>query len=205
MGDELALLRKIADNTAGPQSTWILPLITGGTAILAALVTATFAYLTTRRTITHQKDVEYKKLETSILTEDAKLRANIVAVERLRWLQDLRAKFADLYANLDMQLSYLERPGSPADQQDALDKLSADIMLRVNNVLVMLNKSKPFQSDLYAALNDAQAFIFEVFAKKRPGTPNPADRTKYAGIKRRAFDAVESIGARAWQKVKMLE
>jgi hypothetical protein len=205
MDDTLPLLKQIAENTSGHQLTWVVAVITGGTAILASLVTAVFAYKTTKRTIAHQKDVEYKKLETSIVTEDAKLKANIIAVERLRWLQDLRGKFADLYANLDMQLSHLERPGSPSEQQDQLDKLSADIMLRVNSVLVMLNKTKPHQGDLYVALNDAQAFIFDVFARKHLGASTPVDKPKYAGIKQRAFDSVEAIGARAWQKVKTLE
>jgi len=204
MGDALPLLKQIAENTASHQLTWIVAAITGGTAILATLITGAFAYATTKRTITHQKDAEYKKLEASILTEEAKLKANILATERLRWLQDLRGKFADLYANLDMQLSHLQRPGQ-AEQQEQLDKLSADIMLRVNSVLVMLNKTKPHQGDLYAALNEAQRFVLEVFARKRPGAPTPVDKAKYADIKQKAFDAVEAIGARAWRKVKTLE
>lgn len=77
--------------------------------------------------------------------------------------------------------------------------------MKINSVLVMLNKNKAHQGELYSALNDVQAFIVDVFARKRPGIPTAVDRVKYAGIKRKAFDSAEAIGARAWQKVKSLQ
>lgn len=110
MGDALPLLKQIADNTANHEAMWTIAAITGGTAIVSSLITALFAFYTTKRTIAHQKDVEYNKLEANITTEEAKLKANILATERLRWLRDLRDKFSDLYANLDMQLTILNVP-----------------------------------------------------------------------------------------------
>src|SRR5690606_28578524 len=83
--------------------------------------------------------------------EQQKLQATIVSAERLRWLQDIRARLADVYAKMDMQFDLLQRPVSGpqmAAMQTDLDALSKDIMVQVNIIHLMLNPAKPTQAKL---------------------------------------------------------
>lgn len=99
MPTELELLQKIAENTSN--SSMHIALVAGGSAVAGALASALLSYFGIVRTIRAQTLIERQKLQ-----------ATVVTTERLRWLQDLRAKVAAFYAQIEMQLSHLERPVS---------------------------------------------------------------------------------------------
>ena len=78
-----------------------------------------------------------KQVEATNKVEEKKLQANIVTTERLRWLQELRLKSSEFYANLDMHYNLLKRPINP--QQDPnfqiqLDEISKKAMIQCNQI-----------------------------------------------------------------------
>lgn len=119
MPTELELLQKIAENTSSNTSMHIA-LVAGGSAVAGALASALLSYFGIVRTVRAQTLIERQKLQ-----------ATVVTTERLRWLQDLRAKVAAFYAQIEMQLSHLERPVGAiqaAKYQETLDALSMEVM-----------------------------------------------------------------------------
>lgn len=197
MSNLIQLLQQVADNTAKDDSLWIAA-VSGGSAILGAMVSAIFSYCTTNRTIKFQNDIE-----------DKKLKATIITAERIRYLQDLREKVAEFYTQLDMQISHLQRPvntdpQSRTEYQELLDKFSIESMRKCYAIFPMLIREKDEQKELYFALNESLELARSYF-KQKGHEPLEIDMTQYAAIKTKAFIALEAIGIKAWKKIKKLK
>lgn len=193
MPTELELLQKIAENTSSNSSMHIA-LVAGGSAVAGALASALLSYFGIVRTIRAQTLIERQKLQ-----------ATVVTTERLRWLQDLRAKVAAFYAQIEMQLSHLERPVSAtAKYQETLDALSMEVMSQCYAIFPMLDTAKEDQSKLRSALDASLTFARARFAEKT-NEEMRIDLAPFANFKDDAFSALEEIGRKAWKKVQALE
>ncbi|MCE1177223.1 MAG: hypothetical protein LWW76_08920 [Burkholderiales bacterium] len=189
------LLQQIVDNTASDDSLWIAA-VSGSAAILGALVSALFSYCTTERTIKFQNKIEHKRLKATIIT-----------AERLRYLQDLRTLVAELYTQMDMQLSHLQRPVNPTQQtqyQQVLDDFSMEIMSKCHAIFPMLNRGEEDEKELHEALNESLALMQSYFAQKTHAAL-VIDMALYSALKTQAFNSLEAIGIKIWAKVQSLE
>jgi hypothetical protein len=189
------LLQQIANNTAKDSSLWVA-IVAGGAAILGAVVTAIFSYCVAARTAKSQRAIESDRLHASIVT-----------AERLRWLQDIRQRFSELYAELDMQYNRLKRP-VPADQaaafQRTMDKFSAKITEQSNVITLMLNPGKADQAALGNSLQGTLAFLTACFSEKNQGRVD-FDDAQYALLKQTAFDSLTRIGIATWARIQRLQ
>ena len=190
MATEMELLQQIANNTRGDDSIMIA-LVSAGAALLGATIGAVVSYLGLRIS----RDIEMRKLK-----------AGLIATERLRWLQDIRQRFSSFYSDLDMQFNLLKRPVTQGhkEYQEMMDVYSKSVSEQCNRIVLMLNPAKPKQADLKQALNGAQAFFLECIAKKTMSAAD-FDDLEYARVKTRAFDAITDIGTETWEQVKGLE
>lgn len=195
MPTELELLQKIVENTSSNSSLQVA-WVAGGSAVAGALSTAVLSYFGIRHTIKSQYAIEQQKLQ-----------ATIVSAERLRWLQDIRARMADVYAKMDMQFNLLQRPisaPSQAARQKELDDLSREIMAQVNIIHLMLNPEKPAQAKLRNSLQLNQKFLSAHFSDPQQATTKNS-HLGYQQIKQGAFDALTQIGVETWRQVKALQ
>ena len=192
----LELLQKIAENTAQDKTVWVAAL-SGGAAVLGAFAGALVSYIVARQTADSQLQIE-----------TARLRANVVTTERLRWLQDIRQRLAQLSRQMDMQYNLLKRPviqGQSTQQTQLMfDTLSAEIMEQSNIITLMLNPTKPYQSALRDALQEAMSFLAMCFDQKNRGIVS-FDDSHYQSIKQAAFDALTNIGIKTWARIQKLE
>lgn len=197
MWEMMKLLQQIANNTSHNSSLQIA-LIAGGSAILGSFVTAAFSYAVTRTTLKKQQQIE-----------ESRLRATIVTTERLRWLQDLRHRLANLYTQSDMQYNYLKRPiaqGQLVNRQKEFDDFSAIIMEEAHIIMLGLNPIDDNQADLRTSLNNNFAFLCHCFQSTSNNTPITAvDDKKYTLIKATAFGALTQIGVDTWKQIKELK
>lgn len=195
MPTELELLQKIAENTSSNSSMHVA-LVAGGSAVAGALASALLSYFGIVRTVRSQTLIERQKLQ-----------ATVVTTERLRWLQDLRAKVAVFYAQIEMQLSHLERPvyaPQGAKYQETLDSLSMQVMSQCYAIFPMLDTEKEDQKTLRSALDSSLSFAKDRFAEKTNHALQ-IDMAPFASLKAEAFGALEAIGRKAWKKVQSLE
>lgn len=190
MATELELLQEIARNTSSDDSISIA-LISAGAALLGATVGAIVSYLGLRI----NRDIEMRKLK-----------AGLIATERLRWLQDIRQRFSSFYSDFDMQFNLLKRPVTQSREvfQETMDVYSKSISEQCNRIILMLNPAKAKQAELSQALNDAQSFFLDCVSTKKMAAAT-LDDAKYAVIKTRAFNALTDIGKETWKQVKGLE
>jgi hypothetical protein len=190
----IRLLKLIAERTSHDNPAWVA-LISAGSAVLGAAVVAVFSYLTGRRSADSQERIE-----------KARLHANLITTERLRWLQDIRTRSSHLFAQMEMQYSHLKRPvtGSAAEIQEKIDAYSMRVMEETNIIYLMLNPDKPDQLAVRKALQDAQRFLLDCFAKKNEGQ-TAFDDDRYRVLKQTAFDSLTSIGIATWARIKELE
>jgi len=86
----IELLREIAENTKPDNSGVWIAVVSSASALLGALIGAVLLYRGVVRQIASSHDIEQRKLQ-----------ANIVTTERLRWLQDIRGRTSNFYADLD--------------------------------------------------------------------------------------------------------
>jgi hypothetical protein len=192
MATELELLAQIVHNTSGKDLPLEIALVSAGAALLGATIGAVVSYLGLR----NARNIETKKLK-----------AELIARERLRWLQDLRQRLSTFYSDLDMQYNLLKRPVDPKDVasfQTLLDSFSKTVSEQCNLLILMLNPRKPKQEKLRIALNDAQGFFLKAIGQKQLAAAAFDDRL-YAAIKTSAFDAATEIGIETWKQVKELE
>lgn len=143
-----------------------------------------------------QADLEYRKLHAAHVT-----------AERLRWLQDLRLRAAQMFRDLEEQVDLSRRP-RPIDRagceaiQKRLDELSDRVLLEANVVWLMLNPKKAEQFALRKAISDAQSFVLSLGTAEGAAS---ADIEDYRNCKQSAVDALTAIGVVTWQKVKGLK
>lgn len=189
---EIDLLQKIVDNTSSNTNLWVA-VIVASAAISGAIVTGLLQYFT-----------ESKRGQRAYELEEKKLRANIVATERLRWLQDVRERLSRLYTHLDMQYSFLKRPGNPPQLQQTLDDYSFVVMQEVHHISLLLNPDKPDQRKLKRALALKQKILLKCFVRKSQQLRQIHDR-RYTLVKNIAFNSLTAIGVRTWRQIKELD
>jgi hypothetical protein len=193
MPTEIELLQKIVENTSSDSSLEVA-WVAGGSAIAGALAAAVLSYFGIRHTIKSQHAIEQQKLQ-----------ATIVSAERLRWLQDIRARMADVYAKMDMQFSLLPRLNSNESLiQQELDELSKDIMVQVNIIHLMLNPEKTSQAKLRQSLQQNLGLLSAHFSNPQQAATQ-SSYAAYLQIKQSAFDALTEIGVETWRQVKALQ
>lgn len=176
-------------------SSTLVALISAAAGVFGALAGGLASYLIARQ-----------KAKSDLELETKRLKVNLVATERLRWLQDIRERLSNLYKELDLQYNFLKRPvapGSSATRQQQLDAMSSEIMCQCNMITLMLNPAKHDQAALRDALQQALKFTFEAFQQQPTGN-NTLNDTEYARYKQAAFDAMTRLGVDTWQQVKSL-
>lgn len=176
-------------------SSTLVALISAAAGVLGALAGGLASYL-----------VAKQKAKSDLELETKRLQANLVATERLRWLQDIRERLSNLYKQLDLQYSLLKRPvapGASATTQQKLDEMSSEIMEQCNMITLVLNPAKPDQAVLRDALQRALGFMMPVFQQAAAGTKTFND-AEYASHKQAAFDTMTRLGVETWRQVKSL-
>lgn len=176
-------------------SPLLAALIAGAAGVLGAFAGALVSFLVAR-----------EKSRSDLSIESQRLTANVVATERLRWLQDIRQRLSRFYQQLDFQYSHLQRPTPPdlqAKKQLLLDEFSAEVMTQCNMITLMLNPGKPDQAALRVAVDNGLQLMLENF------NPPPAkfpgfNVSEYAENKRAAFDSMTKIGIETWKQIKSL-
>lgn len=193
MHEAIKILQEIANNTAS-DNTVLIAAITASSAILGASISALISYFVTKRSVESNEKLEGKKL-----------RANIVTVERLRWLQDMRLRLSDLYVQLDMQYVKIKQPLNipKADLQNELNEYSSNIMLQVNMITLMLS-DKGEQLNLKSELQGVLGFMQQCFQKTTSSAQN-FDDPKYSTMKTNIFNYATAIGSETWRKISDLE
>lgn len=172
-------------------SSTLVALISAAAGVLGALAGGLASYLVARQ-----------KAKSDLELETKRLQANLVATERLRWLQDIRERLSDLYKQLDLQYNLLKHPVAPASSatiQQQLDVMSSDIMEQCNMITLMLNPAKPDQAKLRDALQQVLTFMQAAFQQAAV-----SNHTEYARLKQAAFDAMTRLGVETWRQVKSL-
>jgi hypothetical protein len=172
-------------------SSTLVALISAAAGVLGALAGGLASYLVARQ-----------KAKSDLELETKRLQANLVATERLRWLQDIRGRLSNFYKELDMQYNHLKRPvvsGSSATTQQQLDVFSSEIMGQCNMITLMLNPDKPDQAELRDTLQQVLVFMLKAFQQTAV-----FDDTEYARLKQAAFDAMTRLGVETWRQVKSL-
>lgn len=173
-------------------SSTLIALISAAAGVFGALAGGLASYLIAR-----------EKAKSDLELETKRLRANLVATERLRWLQDIRERLSKLYKQLDLQYNFLKRPVAPSEsttKQSQLDMMSSEIMEQCHMITLMLNPAKPDQAELQEALQDALKFISIAFLPAVEGTNDE----EYARHKQAAFNAMTRLGVETWRQVKSL-
>lgn len=194
MQTEIELLQRIAENTSS-NSSMSVALAAGGAAFAGTLISALLSYFGIARTIRAQTLIERQKLQ-----------ATVVTAERLRWLQDLRGKVAAFYAQVEVQMSHLERPISAIhskELQEEIDSISMEVMSSCYAILPMLDSANAEQSKLRSALNDSLTFAKAKLSEKTHERLS-IDMSPFARQRTEAFGALEEIGRKAWKKVQAL-
>jgi len=183
------LLQQIADNTAHNNSMWFA-VIAGG--LFGAGLTAFFCYFIFTKTMR---------------TEERRLRADLVTTERLRWLHDLRQKFAHLYALSDAHRHLLEQKvpaGEIGKHAEALATHFNQINEEAGMLTTMLSPRKQYQANLKSGLKAMVVLLDESTTAAKSGTAS-FDTKRYNEIKESAFEAIGLIGADTWEQVKELK
>jgi hypothetical protein len=191
MSETIELLRKIAENTGGNSSLWIAA-ISAGAALGGAGIGAFVSYL---------------GLRSNRLIESEKIRAGLIATERLRWLKELREKYSSYFARIDVQLTHLQRPIKPGEEaafQESLDNFSQYVIEHSNMIMVMLNPEDEEQLALRRSVLESQQFFMANLAKKKLGELD-LDMDQYIAIKDRSLGAIAAIGNETWSQIKNLE
>jgi hypothetical protein len=184
------------DLSAPPTSATMIALISAGAGVLGAFAGAITSFLVAR-----------VKAKSDLELETKRLQANLIAAERLRWLQDIRQRLSTLYQQLDLQYNILKRPtppGQTATTQQQLDDMSSEVMAECNMISLMLNPGKPDQAALKNALQNALQFMQIVF-QQASGGGKAFNDPQYQAYRQAAFDAMTRLGVETWKQVKALK
>jgi len=176
-------------------SPTLIAIITAAAGIFGALSGGFASYLIART-----------KAKSDFELENKRLQANLIATERLRWLQDIRNRLSNLYVKLDMQYSFCKRTNyliSQTSIQKKLDEMSSEIMEQCNMITLMLNPNKPDQKILYNTIQDILNFMLVVFDNYSAGKIVFDDEV-YLKYKTLAFEIMAKLGNETWTKIKSL-
>lgn len=151
--------------------------------------------------------VGWMNARSQLRIETTRLRANLIAQERLRWLQDIRQRLSTLYRTMDMQYNTLKRPvaaGEKDQVQEKLDTMASDVLDQSNVIHFMLNPEKDDQAELRNSNQAALHFLVDCHSKATAAA-QVFDDSRYESLKRTAFDAMTRIGIRTWKQIKELQ
>ncbi|HIF5549476.1 TPA: hypothetical protein ACX3CU_004686 [Vibrio parahaemolyticus] len=131
--------------------------------------------------------------------------ADVITRERMRWLKDLRDLAGSNYVYIDLQYDLLKRKiDVPSEQfQNQLDEISTKIMKQSNDIILMLNKNDPVQSEVFNSIQDVQRFILEC-VREATLEAQSFDDVRYGEIKNNFFNAMNEIGCETWKQIKTL-
>lgn len=190
MSKVMEVLEKIAENTASSLDPVWIAAITGGTAILTALITVGSTVYTQSK----NSNLEHQKLIADIITR-----------ERMRWLKELRDLASSNYVYIDVQYDLLKRKINVSREnfQTQLDEISKKIMKQSNDIILMLNKNDPIQAEVFNAIQEVQTFIITC-VKEAILDEQSFDDDKYRKIKNKFFNAMNEIGCETWKQIKNL-
>lgn len=179
---------RVASGKPPSDSGFLTALIAGAAGVFGALAGALASYLTVR-----------EKARSDLELETKRLYANMIAAERLRWLQDIRFRLCAFYKTLDLQYNMLKRPATTqqALTQQQLDDMSSEAMAECNMITLMLNPAKPDQATVRDAIQGALRVMQDAYVKR-------FDDAQYAARKHQAFDAMTRLGVETWRQVKTL-
>lgn len=190
------LLTQISEHTKPDNSAIWIAAISSASALIGAGIGAALLYRGTA-----------KQVEATNIIEEKKLQANVITTERLRWLQELRLKSSEFYANLDMNYSLLKRPTNPQDNpeyQEQADKISEKVMVQCNQIFCLLNPKKQHQKLMRESCNNALAIFQECVTKRNTGDFN-FDDEEYSKNKTEFFNSLTEIGIETWAQIKQLK
>ncbi|KFZ32130.1 hypothetical protein IDSA_05555 [Pseudidiomarina salinarum] len=173
---------KIAENTSTNISFWVAE-IAASAAISGAIVSGLLQFFN-----------ELKRSKRAFRLEEKKLRANIIASESLGWLQDIREWLSSVCTHLDMQYSFLKRPGTPPQLQQTLDDYSFSVMQEVHHITLLLKPDKPDHRELKRSLAFKQKIMLKYFIRKSGTLPQIYGR-RYTLIENIADNALTSSAA----------
>ena len=196
MHEVTELLTQISEHTKPDNSAIWIAAISSASALIGAGIGATLLYRGTA-----------KQVEATNIIEEKKLQANIITTERLRWLQELRSKSSEFYANLDMNYSLLKRPVNPQDNpeyQEQTDKIAEKVMIQCNQIISLLNPKKQHQELMRKSCNNALSIFQEAVGKRNSGDFN-FDDEKYLNNKTEFFNSLTEIGIKTWAQIKQLK
>jgi hypothetical protein len=192
MSKETDLLEQIVENTSGDDSLWI-SLIAPGSVVLGAALTAVYGYFTAKRASDSLERLEKYRIHTGIIT-----------TERLRWLKDLRERFARLQRHTDMQYNLLKRTipsGGATDLQSKIDELSLVVMEQANLIQIMLNPEKKNQRELQDGIQNILALLIDACELRNRGNKEFSDES-YLKLKNYTFSRMAAIGIETWKQIK---
>jgi hypothetical protein len=196
MHEVTELLTQISEHTKPDNSAIWIAAISSLSALIGAGIGASLLYRGTAKQVEATNEIEAKKLQ-----------ANIITTERLRWLQELRLKGSEFYANLDMNYSLLKRPINPQDNpefQKQADVIAEKVMVQCNQIILLLNPKKKHQEAMRHSCNDALT-IFQESVAKRNGGNLDFDDEKYSNNKTLFFNSLTEIGVETWAQIKQLK
>jgi len=189
------LLAQISEHTKPDNSAVWIAAISSASALIGAGIGAFLLYRGTA-----------KQVEATNKIEEKRLQVNIVTTERLRWLQEIRLKSSEFYANLDMNYSLLKRPVNPqvnpAYQKQA-DKIAEKVMVQSNQIILLLNPKKENQKIMADSCN-AALLIFQESVEMRNNGNLKFDDAKYSTNKTEFFNSLTEIGIETWAQIKQL-
>lgn len=196
MNEVTELLTRIAEHTKPDNSSIWIAAISSASALIGAGIGAILLFLGTAKQVKATSKIEEKKLQV-----------NIITTERLRWLQELRLKSSEFYANLDMNYSLLKRPVNPQDNpeyQGQADKIAEKVMVQCNQIILLLNPKKHHQKVMYESCNNALVIFQECVIKRNSGNFDFDDQ-KYSNNKTIFFESLIEIGVETWAQIKQLK
>lgn len=196
MSEVTELLAQIAEHTKTDNRVIWIAAISSASTLIAAGIGAVLLYRGTA-----------KQVEATNIIEEKKLLANIITTERLRWLQELRLKSSEFYANLDMNYSLLKRPINPQDNpeyQEQSDKIAEKVMIQCNQIGSLLNPRKQHQKLMRKLCNNALSIFQEAVSERNSGD-FMFDDEKYSTNKTNFFNSLTEIGIKTWAQIKELK
>ncbi|HCG6765468.1 hypothetical protein [Vibrio parahaemolyticus] len=175
MEKTILLLEKIVENTSNSFSSLWASVITGGTAVLVALVASFFTYRSAKETI----ELEKQKFFYS---------------QKSDFVDRLRKSVGDFYTEVDVYYAHLksEVKGSLDEYQKIADIHQQKIISLGNDIQISLDLNDKHQENLFNAIGATQSFLVNCALESKPERQNFND-TQYLMIKKSMFILLNEV------------
>lgn len=170
----------------------------------AAITTGVFTLLGVSLMAMQQHKTTKLNLDRQNKLETNKLKATLVTAERLRWLQDLRARVSSYYADAEELTDLLIIPVSGPEEKarnKELGRLHRELRIAANNVTLMLSPSDPDQKRLIDQIESTRKHI-DGYMSAHAFQPRIEE---IARDREQALAALTIVGTEAWRQVQALE